>query len=98
VRADGGQIEQVLVNRCTNAWHVMGEKPGVLTAGLDAVELDAPAARKRGLPQDGRHAHLWVRDIGCGMDAATRERIFEPFFTTQAPGQGTGLGGRRRGG
>jgi PAS domain S-box-containing protein len=90
VHADATQLQQVLMNLCTNAWHALHEGVGRIGVGLDAVTLDA-AARLGGLPA-GPCAHLWVSDTGSGMDAATRERIFEPFFTTKPVGQGTGLG------
>jgi PAS domain S-box-containing protein len=78
VHADANQIQQVLLNLCTNAWHAMPQGRGRMEVGLAA----AP----------GQQAMLWVADDGAGMDAATRARIFEPFFTTKAVGGGTGLG------
>ena len=92
VFGDGTQIQQVLMNLCTNAWHALTDDTGTITVGLDEVRLDAAAARAAGAPAPGRYAHLWVRDTGSGMDAQTRSRIFEPFFTTKPPGRGTGLG------
>ena len=81
VLADATRLHQVLMNLCTNAWHALQGGPGHIEVGL------APAVH------DGRaFAHLWVRDDGIGMDAATLGRIFEPFFTTKDVGQGTGLG------
>jgi PAS domain S-box-containing protein len=89
VHADATQVQQVLMNLCTNAWHALQGGSGHIRIGLDTVELaDGDAHR---LPP-GRYAHVWVSDTGCGMDAATRERIFEPFYTTKPVGQGTGLG------
>jgi PAS domain S-box-containing protein len=88
VHADATQIQQVLMNLCTNAWHALEGRDGHIVIGLDAAVIEAGHA---GLPA-GRYAHLWVSDTGAGMDAATRERIFEPFFTTKPVGQGTGLG------
>jgi CheY-like chemotaxis protein len=76
---DSNQLQQVLINLCTNAWHAM-PAGGRIVIGLD-VDGSAPA-----------QAHLWIRDDGCGMDADTQARIFEPFFTTKPVGQGTGLG------
>ncbi|MEW6704356.1 MAG: PAS domain S-box protein [Pseudomonadota bacterium] len=82
--ADATQVEQVLMNLCTNAWHALNGRAGTIVVGLDV----APPTVQREAPC----AHLWVQDDGCGMDAALRDRIFEPFFTTKASGQGTGLG------
>jgi len=91
VHADATQLQQVLMNLCTNAWHALQDRAGLIVIGLDAAELDAAAAAARGLDA-GAYAHLWVRDSGCGMDPRTLERVFEPFFTTKSIGQGTGLG------
>ncbi len=92
VLADATQIQQVLMNLCTNAWHALQGRPGRIVVGLEAVLLDAAAARTAGGLAAGHYAHLWVSDDGCGMDAGTRAHIFEPFFTTKAVGHGTGLG------
>lgn len=91
-RADATQVQQVLMNLCTNAWHALKEGAGRIGVGLDAVTLDLAATQRLGGLAPGAYAHLWVSDTGIGMDAATRERIFEPFFTTKPVGQGTGLG------
>jgi PAS domain S-box-containing protein len=91
VLADATQIQQVLMNLCTNAWHALKDGTGRIGVGLDTATLDAAMGQRLGLAS-GRYAHLWVSDTGAGMDAATRERIFEPFFTTKPVGQGTGLG------
>jgi PAS domain S-box-containing protein len=92
VQADATQVQQVLMNLCTNAWHALKDGVGRIHIGLDAVSLDEPTAQRLGGLSSGPYAHLWVEDTGVGMDAATRERIFEPFFTTKPVGQGTGLG------
>ena len=92
VHADANQMQQVLMNLCTNAWHALGEGPNRISMGLDTVLLDEVAAHRVGGLAGGSYAHVWVRDTGCGMDEATRQRIFEPFFTTKPVGQGTGLG------
>jgi signal transduction histidine kinase len=89
--ADATQLQQVLMNLCTNAWHALPDEAGQIVIGLDAAHIDAATARMRGLAA-GPHVHLWVSDTGSGMDAATLERVFEPFFTTKSAGQGTGLG------
>ena len=92
VLADATQMQQVLMNLCTNAWQAMAGRPGDIAVVLEAVHLDAPAALRLGNVAAGDYARLSVADNGPGMDAATQRRIFEPFFTTKAPGTGTGLG------
>ncbi len=92
VMADTTQIQQVLMNLCTNAWHALLGQPGRIQLGLRLAHLAAGAAERPPSLPPGDYAHVWVTDSGCGMDAATRARIFEPFFTTKPVGQGTGLG------
>ncbi|WP_077034388.1 response regulator [Pelomonas sp. KK5] len=89
--ADATQLQQVLMNLCTNAWHALRGESGQIVIGLEAAHIDAITARMRGLIA-GAHIHLWVKDTGSGMDASTVQRVFEPFFTTKSAGQGTGLG------
>ncbi len=92
VMADATQIEQVLLNLCTNAIHAIGQRPGEIhiELGHSLHSLDDSSERRGGLR--GRHIKLTVSDNGCGMDETTQQRIFEPFFTTKPVGQGTGLG------
>jgi PAS domain S-box-containing protein len=92
VHADATQIQQVLMNLCTNAWHALKDGAGLISIGLEPAALDETDCRRLAGLRAGPHVHLWVRDDGVGMDAATRDRIFEPFFTTKPVGQGTGLG------
>ncbi len=92
VLADSTQVQQVLLNLCTNSWHALHERSGRIEIGLEEVLLDAEAVRRLPDLKPGPHVRLWVSDNGRGMDAATQERIFEPFFTTKPVGQGTGLG------
>ncbi len=92
VHVDATQIQQVLLNLCTNAWHALSDGSGVIEVGVDEQQIDYTLAREIGVPAGERRAHLWVRDNGIGMDEATRQRIFEPFFTTKPVGRGTGLG------
>ena len=92
VLADATQIQQVLMNLCTNAWQSMGQQPGDITVALRETPVDAARALGLGNIEPGAYACLSVADNGPGMSADTQRRIFEPFFTTKAPGSGTGLG------
>ncbi|MBI5196836.1 MAG: PAS domain S-box protein [Nitrospirae bacterium] len=91
VTADIVQMEQVIMNLCTNARDAMPGR-GTLTIRTGAVELTRDFITAHGYGEEGRYALISVSDTGTGMDENTRERIFEPFFTTKEFGKGTGLG------
>jgi two-component system cell cycle sensor histidine kinase/response regulator CckA len=91
IRADRGQIDQVVLNLAVNAKDAM-PTGGTLTMATQALLItpDSPVPHPALLP--GAYAHLSIRDSGQGMDRTTLSHIFEPFFTTKEEGKGTGLG------
>ncbi len=91
VEADGGAVEQMILNLSTNSRDAM---PGGGALALMVREREVVAADLHRWPwmRPGRYVEICVKDTGTGMEEATLERVFEPFFTTKPVGEGTGLG------
>jgi signal transduction histidine kinase/DNA-binding response OmpR family regulator len=92
ISADATQMHQILMNLCTNAFHAMREKGGILDIRLTRQKVESS---EKPLPlslASGMYAKLTVSDTGHGIEQEIIDRIFDPFFTTKGPGEGTGLG------
>lgn len=91
VKADPGQVEQVLMNLATNARDAMPHG-GRLTVTTRQVVVKKGSEAQYDLPEPGKYALISVADTGMGIDKKSQEKIFEPFYTTKEVGKGTGLG------
>lgn len=91
IKADPGQIEQVVMNLIVNARDAMPDGGKIIIETRNAL-FDEEMARKHIDAEAGQYVMLAVSDNGCGIDSETRKRIFDPFFTTKEKGKGTGLG------
>lgn len=91
IKADPGQIEQVIMNLAVNARDVM-PRGGKLLIETGNVYLDREYVTHQIVARQGDYAELTVTDTGPGMDSGTLQHIFEPFYTTKEMGKGTGLG------
>lgn len=93
VLADPIQIHQIILNLCTNAYHAMREKGGVIEISLNKVLFaDEETNPNPELQRDVEYNELTIHDTGHGIEQTIIDRIFDPFFTTKRTGEGTGLG------
>ncbi|MFC1884243.1 response regulator [Thermodesulfobacteriota bacterium] len=92
ILADLTQINQVIMNLCTNAAHALREKGGVLEVSLSNIYIDEVKSKLYEELSPGNYIKLEVSDTGPGIDPAIIDRIFEPYFTTKDLGEGTGMG------
>ena len=91
IYGDATQIQQVIINLCTNASHAMDDKGGPLVVALSNCQIKLKTIDTGNL-DPGDYVLLTVTDIGKGMTEEIKQRIFEPFYTTKDKGKGTGLG------
>lgn len=91
IMADSGQIDQMIINLCTNARDAMPDG-GALMIETSVIDLDEGFSHDGAVRKPGKYVLMTVTDNGVGMDNDIRERIFDPFFTTKEVGKGTGLG------
>nr|WP_321395987.1 cache domain-containing protein [uncultured Desulfobacter sp.] len=93
ILADSTQIHQIIMNLCTNAYHAMREKGGVIGICLsEKTILNDDYLFSELTLTPGNYLFLEISDTGHGMDKATLEKVFDPYFTTKKTGEGTGLG------
>jgi PAS domain S-box-containing protein len=92
ILGDPTQIYQVMMNICTNAYHAMREKGGIMEVTLTEMYIDSPDLIPDLDLNPGQYLRLAVSDTGHGMAREVVERIFDPYFTTKGMGEGTGLG------
>lgn len=92
VFADPTQLQQIIMNLCTNATHAMEEKGGILEVILENESLDPESAEQFSDLEPGRFVKLTVKDTGQGIEPEIIDKIFEPYFTTKEVDKGTGMG------
>ncbi|MEE4253203.1 MAG: transporter substrate-binding domain-containing protein [Desulfuromusa sp.] len=92
ILADSTQIQQVVMNLCTNAYHAMPEKGGEIVISVKPVVVDSLLAGKYPDLLPGEYGQLTISDTGIGMTSDILARIYDPFFTTKKQGEGTGMG------
>jgi len=98
IKADAGQIQQIVLNLITNASEAIGDQPGVITVSTgqalcsqEHLAHSLTNITSEDAPPPGRYVYFQVTDTGCGMDDDTKLRVFDPFFTTKFTGRGLGM-------
>jgi signal transduction histidine kinase len=92
VKCDTNEVQQLVVNLCSNAYKALLQGGGDIRVVAENFEVDPEFAAQHPRLESGRYVRLTVADDGEGMDSVTIERMFDPFFSTREVGQGTGLG------
>ena len=92
VMADPTQVHQILINLCTNAYHAMEEKGGVISVILKTTAIELKSTTDPHQIEAGNYAELVVSDTGPGISPDILSKIFDPYFTTKETGKGTGMG------
>jgi PAS domain S-box-containing protein len=92
IEADPTQIQQIVLNLCTNAYHAVKDQPGFIEVILSDIDLDSELVTDHSKLKPGSYVRLTVNDTGHGMPPQVMEKIFDPYFTTKEKGDGTGLG------
>ncbi len=92
ILADHTQVNQILLNLCTNAAHTMRNKGGIMEVSVNNISLDEESAKFYQDLTPGKYVELTVRDTGTGIEKDTIDRIFDPYFTTKEVGEGSGMG------
>ncbi len=94
IRADAGQLQQVIMNIITNAAEAIGDRRGTIALSTGVKDFDSATLNSSRLEEKqaaGRYVWLEVRDTGCGMEEETLSKLFDPFFTTKFTGRGLGM-------
>jgi PAS domain S-box-containing protein len=92
VMADPSQINQIIMNLATNAFHAMENDGGVMEVGLRLISQDDHEIEMPESMKNRKVVMFWVKDTGCGIEPEELDRVFDPFYTTKEVGRGTGLG------
>lgn len=92
ILANKVQVQQVIFNLCTNAFHAMKYSGGIMKVSIDTVDPEEVRKQGNNVLDTGDYIRITVSDTGYGMNKETLSRVFDPFFTTKPAGEGTGLG------